>query len=140
MTTGARPIASNGNSDTPLKTKYLRMPASRPAIGVATTAIAVNMRGSGAVEPRPIMTATSERQTSVVGQPVITKKIAISVKLIAALMPLSAAMRRERYRGARHWRGGRVPSRSASRLLRYVSFLLGELPLEPGPANGHQTR
>jgi len=38
-----------------------------------------------------------------VGQPVITKRIAINVKLIAALMPISAAMRRERCRGARHW-------------------------------------
>ena len=104
MTTGDRLyLAVNLPTARRAVSPMLAMPASRHAIGVATNAIAVNMRGSGAVEPKPIMTATSERQTSVVGQPVITKRIAISVKLIAALMPLSVAMRRERYSGARHW-------------------------------------
>ena len=72
------------------------MPASTQAMGVAITATIVKLRGEGDVEPRPMITATSERQSSVVGQPASTKKIAISVNEIAARAPASAAMRRER--------------------------------------------
>ena len=53
------------------------MPASRHAIGMAKTASVVKARGSGAVALRPMITATSERQSAVVGHPAITKMIAM---------------------------------------------------------------
>jgi len=96
MMKGAKPIASNWNSDTVSSTKYFRIPASRHAIGAATVASAATKRGSGAVQANPIMTAKSDRQDSVAGHPAMTKNTDASAKWIAALTPASAAIRRDR--------------------------------------------
>ena len=98
-------------------------------MGIDTTASVAKARASGAVALNPISTATSARQTSVVGHPAITKSIDARANEIAALTPLSAAMRRERYNGVRHWREAWLPARRASRLPRTSLFLWSNSPV-----------
>src|SRR5262249_50708167 len=112
---GARPIASSGKSEAPLRTTNSRMPVRAMAIGVPTKPSVVNARGDGVVAPNPMVTAISESAKLALGQPVRTSKSDVTATKAAAGPRSSTAIRGERKGGAREDGNGRVTASSAER-------------------------